>query len=282
MNTIQQSAVFHLTKCRDFSLHSMLLFLLLLIVFTESSNNKDLFLGTFFSLWPNGFFLETKLAIKNGHDFCISLYTFSFISLEIFFAFKLLLILCGDIEVNPSPGCWTSLFFCHWNLNSISAHHFAKVSLLEAYNATHKFDKICLFETFLNSSLQNDDDSLVLNGYKLVKADNPSDLKRGGVCISFKESLPIKMLNITNLHQCSVCKLVLNGRRSYIVSLYRSPSESSDQYDHFIKTFEPLIVHLTSSKPHLLLITGDFNARSSGWWSGDGDNTEGTRLESMK
>ena len=61
----------------------MLLFLLLLIVFKEFSNNRELILGTFFSLWPNDFFLETKLAIKDGHDFCVALYTFSFISLEI-------------------------------------------------------------------------------------------------------------------------------------------------------------------------------------------------------
>ena len=178
MNTTQQSAVFHLTYCWDSTLYSILLFLLLLIVFKEFSNNRHLILGTFFSLWPNGFFLETKLAIKNRHDFCVSLYTSSFISLVISFAFKLLLILCGDVEVNPGPGHWTSLSFCHWNLNSISAHDFVKVSLLEAYNAVHKFDIICLSETFLNSFLQNDDHGLLFNGYKLVRADNPSDLKK--------------------------------------------------------------------------------------------------------
>ena len=120
----------------------MLLFLLLLIVFKEVSNDRDLILGTFFFLWPNGFFLETKLAIKDGHDFCLFLYTSSFISLEASFAFKLLLILCGDVEVNLGPSQWTSLSFCHWNLNSISAHDFVKVSQLEAYNAIHKFDII--------------------------------------------------------------------------------------------------------------------------------------------
>ena len=82
MNTTQQSAVFHLTKCRDFTLYSMLLFLLLFIVFKEFSNNRDLILGTFSFLWPNGFFLETKFVIKDGHDSCVSLYTFSFISLR--------------------------------------------------------------------------------------------------------------------------------------------------------------------------------------------------------
>ena len=39
------------------------------------------------------------------------------------------------------------------------------------------------------------------------------------------------------------------------------------------------MVHLASFKPHLLLITGDFNARFSSWWSGDVDNIEGARLE---
>ena len=73
---------------------------------------------------------------------------------------------------------------------------------MEAYNAIHKFDIICLSETFLNSSIPNDDHGLVLNGYKLVRADNPSDLKNGGVCIYFKESMPIKVLNKTNLYEC--------------------------------------------------------------------------------
>ena len=49
-----------------------------------------------------------------------------------------------------------------------------------------------------------------------------------------------------------------------IASLYQAPSQSSDMII-FIKTFEQLVVHLSSFKPHLLLITGDFNARSSSW-----------------
>ena len=140
---------------------------------------------------------------------------------------------------------------------------------MEAYNVIHTFDIICLSETFLNSSLQNDDNSLALNGYKLVRADNPSDLKEEVFASTLKKSLPIKVLNVTNLHECLVCELFLNSRQSYIVRLHRSPSQSSDEYDYFIKYFEQLIVHLASFKPYLLLITGDFNARSSSWWSGD-------------
>ena len=43
----------------------------------------------------------------------------------------------------------------------------------------------------------------------MVRAENPNDLNRGGVYIYFKESLPIKALNITNLHECLVCERFL-------------------------------------------------------------------------
>ena len=57
--------------------------------------------------------------------------------------------LSGDIEINPGPKlnalnrCFS---ICHWNLNSISAHMFTKVSLLSAYSSVHKFDIICKWD----------------------------------------------------------------------------------------------------------------------------------------
>ena len=40
-----------------------------------------------------------------------------------------LLCRCGDSETNPSPKC-SSITFCHWNLNSLTAHGPIKISLL--------------------------------------------------------------------------------------------------------------------------------------------------------
>ena len=61
----------------------------------------------------------------------------------------------GDIETNPGPRgkCSQYFSFCHWNLNSLSAHNYAKVTLLQAFNTLHKFDLICLSETYLDSSI---------------------------------------------------------------------------------------------------------------------------------
>ena len=68
--------------------------------------------------------------------------------------------LSGDIEINPGPksnALNRCFLICHWNLNSISAHMFTKVSLLSAYISLHKLDIICLSETYLNSEIPSDD-----------------------------------------------------------------------------------------------------------------------------
>ena len=77
----------------------------------------------------------------------------------------------GDIEQNhvPKPNSCQSFSICHWNLNSISAHNFIKLSLLRPYIAIHKFDVVCLSETYLNASISNDDDSLEVPSYNLFR-----------------------------------------------------------------------------------------------------------------
>ena len=64
--------------------------------------------------------------------------------------------LSEDIEENSGSKLNTSqkLSICHWNLNRIGAHNFIKVSLLIAYSSIHKYDIICLSETYLDSSTE--------------------------------------------------------------------------------------------------------------------------------
>ena len=53
--------------------------------------------------------------------------------------YSLLLLLSGDVELNPGPKRNYSNAFsiCYWNLNSISAHNYAKEFLLKAYIAIY-------------------------------------------------------------------------------------------------------------------------------------------------
>ena len=85
-----------------------------------------------------------------------------------------LLMLCGDIESNPGPRPNSSQSFsiCHWNLNSIKAHNFSKISLLRAYNGIHNYD-ICLSETYLNHDTLSYSDNLKIPGYELIRVLSP-------------------------------------------------------------------------------------------------------------
>ena len=80
----------------------------------------------------------------------------------------------GDIKENPGPK-YSSLTFCHWNLNGLTALDSTKKSLIQAYITQHNYGIICLTETFLNCSIPSDDNRITIDGYKLIRSDHPSD-----------------------------------------------------------------------------------------------------------
>ena len=89
----------------------------------------------------------------------------------------------GDLEERPRPKPSSSQSFsiCYWNLNSIYAHNFIKLLLLRAYVSTHTFDVIRISETYLDSDTSTVDENLEIVGYILIRANHPSNTKRGGV-----------------------------------------------------------------------------------------------------
>ena len=101
-----------------------------------------------------------------------------------------LLLLSRDIKISSGPKRSSNIKFCHWNLNGLAAHDFIKVPLVEAFITSNIIDTVCLSETFLDSNIPNDDANIKINGYPLLRADHPNDIKRGGVCIYFQKSLP--------------------------------------------------------------------------------------------
>ena len=63
--------------------------------------------------------------------------------------------------------------------------------------------------------------------------------------------------------------------------IYRSPSQTNDEFGLFLSNLEKRFSDLNKLKPSLSVVTGDFNARSSSWWSDDINTTEGTNLFSL-
>ena len=160
----------------------------------------------------------------------------------------------GDIEMNPGPkpNPCHSFSICHWNLNSLTAHNYLKVSLLRAYVAIRKFDVVCLSETYLDSCNLFDDDSFNLPGYNIVRADHPSNTKKGSVWIYFKNSLPLQVLGIQLL-----------------------------QFESFADNLELNLNSIALRSQYLIVILGDFSAQTKGWYPLGKTNYEGTRIDGI-
>ena len=62
--------------------------------------------------------------------------------------------------------------------------------MLTAYNSTQYYDKVCISETYLDSS--NDEGTLKFDGYSLIRADNPGNMKIDRVCLHYKENLLLR------------------------------------------------------------------------------------------
>ena len=75
------------------------------------------------------------------------------------------------------------------------------MSPLRARISINKIDIRYLSETYLDSSIPIDDDNFELPGYNLVRADNSTNTKRGGVCIYDDKSLPVKVIGIQFLNK---------------------------------------------------------------------------------
>ena len=194
-----------------------------------------------------------------------------------------LVLLSGDFEINPSPKHTpkASLSICYWNLNSISAHNYVKLSLLRAYLVFHKFDIICLLETYLNSSNSPDDETLEISGHNLVHSDHPPNSKRGGVGIYYKNYLPLRNINVNYLSECTNFEIMIGNKICHFITLYRSSSQNQDDFQAFIDNLEMNLETLAQINPFLMVVNGYFNAKSKHWCSQGSTNFKGTTIENV-
>ena len=100
------------------------------------------------------------------------------------------LFLCGDVELNPGPPLNDYLKFMHWNANSLPAHNFARIPLIQLYNAINDFSLIAISETALKNEIPNE--KIEIPGYCPIKCDLANDDSHCGVMIYHKENMAVK------------------------------------------------------------------------------------------
>ena len=143
-----------------------------------------------------------------------------------------------EMDINPGPTVKSVFFDMLLEFKQQSAHMFTKVSLLSAYISVHKFDIICLSETYLISKIPSDDENLDIPGYNHIREYHPSNSKRGGLCVYYKSSLPFTVINVKYLQEPISFELRIGGKCCKFSCFYRSPSHTQDEFETFLKNFE--------------------------------------------
>ena len=195
---------------------------------------------------------------------------------------KILLVNSGDIETSPCPRKSSPIKFYHWNLNGLAANDFIKVPLIEAFVTTHNFNVLCLSETFLDSTIDLNNGNINIDGYSILRADHPSNNKRGYVCIYYKQFLPlIRRDDLSTMQETIVTEISVKNETCFLKCFYRSTSQSHDKLENFRSELNLLLTNINNNQPACSILIGDFNTKCSKWCSSDKNNIVGLEIDSI-
>ena len=188
-----------------------------------------------------------------------------------------------DIKENPGPRCNSNQSFsiCHWNLSNITAHNYFKISLLRAYISLHNFDVVCISEAYLDFTTVLDDENLAIIGYNLLRADHACNSKRNGVCVYYKSLLPLGLIDVHYLQECLIFEILIGGKSCNFISLYQSPSQSSDSFEEFSDTLQLSLDKISNQNLFLTVVLGDLNTKLSNWYKHDKTTYKGSKIDTV-
>ena len=206
------------------------------------------------------------------------------------FLFKLcvvltLLVSSGSVETNPGPFIDThnTLSFATWNLDSLPVREVSRISVVESLQAVHNFDIFAVCESSLHEHMPNENISSHGFSPDRYRADKSPNAHNGGVCLYFKESLPIKRRpDLELLGETIVAEITQrNNKRMFFVVSYRHPNQPSDAFEAYFSSLDNIIEKIANEKPWAIVLTGDFNARSINFRENDTGTREGHLLSEI-
>ena len=194
-------------------------------------------------------------------------------------AFRLLvssiLLIMAGIETNPGPSC-KNLSFAVWNLDSLPAREYARIPLIESLQAEYSFDIFGVCESALTKNIPNE--TILVEGFSPdpIRADKSDDTRNGGVCLYFREDLPIKSrMDLATMPETIVAEIKLNRKKIFFVLSYRHPNAPIAEVNDYMDSLESITEAINKEKPTAIIVSGDFNARSPLFWEGDTETREG-------
>ena len=183
-----------------------------------------------------------------------------------------LLLLAGDVEINPGPvyAVHPTLKLATFNIRSASSitHTYNKPEILKHIIHDQKIDILCLTETWLHpDSLPATINSLLPPSFNISHCPRPQG-GGGGVGFIFNNkisaqnvtlpkysSFEVQCLSFTARPPTNVRSASITTTPYTLVNIYRPPSSSKAT---FLSEFTSLLEDLISTSSELIL-TGDFN-----------------------
>ena len=107
----------------------------------------------------------------------------------------------------------------------------------------------------------------------MVRSDHSATSKRGGVCMYYKNCLPLKVLDIRFVQESIAFDLRIGD--NYVVSfLFIDDLWSLDNFELTLDT-------LAQKNTFLMVALGDFNAKPSNWYNIDITSNKGRKIEAV-
>ena len=187
------------------------------------------------------------------------------------------LVLSNNNEVSSEPklDSFQNFAIFHWDLNSITAHNFSiKNSFKSIYDNSQNWH--CIFVWNLSWFF------IPSKWWKLcLSTTNP---KHGEVYIYYKTFewlFPLKIIDIQYFQECIHFQLIIGDKICHFIMLYQSSNQSHDEFSLFIKNLEFDLNKATTYNSFLVIVLGDFNAKSWNWCIDDKANFERTKADTI-
>ena len=224
-----------------------------MVLLFNQSIGPILFSMKTFSLKASEFFRVNKVTILVLFRMtqCFQLFLYLIYYLISTGIVRTMLVLTGNVHQNPGPTDCNLKFF-HWNLDSITAHDNTKISLIEAYNSAFNYNLIAISDTRLDRSISNEDIQIAGFCCDVFRNDHPSNTRiPGGVCLYYKENMPIRRRNDLELFQETiVTEISLRRKKVFCMILYRHPNQTSDEFDLFFDRLQLTVDRMLHTTLH--------------------------------
>ena len=109
----------------------------------------------------------------------------------------------------------------------------------------------------LTGNISNE--NISINGFSPdpYRSDKASDTRNGGVCLYFKEYLPIKeRCDLESLPETIVAEIKLHRKKFFIVLSYCHPNMSNDKFDEYLNLLQSIYESIRKENPSVLFYVG--------------------------